>query len=263
MKKVTNRGLKLGLKRKVLLALGLLEEFLNNYDKGLEGLYHPGRYLSNSFGDLSNQRSFKSTLSQLVVKGLVSKQEQRYRLTPLGWSKLKQAPTLRHLKEKTWDGLWRVVVYDIPEEKRNKRLFFRRHLKDLGFRLWQKSTWITPLDVSQELYQLLKENQMAGRISVFESRNLFGLTDKQLTAEIWPVNKLYSSYQSLVDDWETAKMKALNNTDQLRDMARKIQNQYWEILIKDPGLPVDLLPEKWPKDKLNRILREIQQTLSA
>ena len=53
-----------------------------------------------------------------------------------------------------WDGKWRIVVFDIAEEKRNKRDFLRRRLSWLGFRELQKSVWVFPYDVKKELEEL-------------------------------------------------------------------------------------------------------------
>lgn len=59
-----------------------------------------------------------------------------------------------------WDNKWRIVVFDIPEEKRLARDILRRKLRQLGFRLIQKSVWVLPwpcraeLEFIRELYQL-------------------------------------------------------------------------------------------------------------
>lgn len=58
-------------------------------------------------------------------------------------------------KESIWDKKWRVVVFDIPEKKRNQRNFLRGRLKWLGFKELQKSVWIFPYDIKQELEELL------------------------------------------------------------------------------------------------------------
>jgi len=54
-------------------------------------------------------------------------------------------------QNKQWDKKWRIVIYDIPEDKRGVRDLFRRRLKEWGFKLWQKSTWITKKNVTEKL----------------------------------------------------------------------------------------------------------------
>lgn len=50
-----------------------------------------------------------------------------------------------------WDGLWRVVIFDIPEDNRKAREFFREKLKNLGFQQLQKSVFITRLECKDEI----------------------------------------------------------------------------------------------------------------
>lgn len=44
--------------------------------------------------------------------------------------------------QKKWDGLWRIVIFDIPEKERHLRDIFRQHLKLLRFYQLQKSVWV-------------------------------------------------------------------------------------------------------------------------
>lgn len=70
---------------------------------------------------------------------------------------------------KPWDGKWRIVIYDIPEEKRRIRDLFRRRLKDWGFKYWQQSIWFTKADVTDKLRKLLKKLDIDDWVVVIES----------------------------------------------------------------------------------------------
>lgn len=59
-------------------------------------------------------------------------------------------------KTKQWDGIWRAIIFDVPESERRHRNFLRRELKWMGFRELQHSIWITPYNVEKELLCLLK-----------------------------------------------------------------------------------------------------------
>ncbi|MEK7510464.1 MAG: hypothetical protein AAB567_02855 [Patescibacteria group bacterium] len=45
---------------------------------------------------------------------------------------------------KKWDGLWRILIFDIPNKKSGIREVFRMKLKELGFYQLQKSVWVLP-----------------------------------------------------------------------------------------------------------------------
>jgi CRISPR-associated endonuclease Cas2 len=54
-------------------------------------------------------------------------------------------------KPKQWDGLWRIVIFDIPEEKKIAREVLRNKLKQLGFVQLQKSVFVFPYDCKKEI----------------------------------------------------------------------------------------------------------------
>jgi len=54
-------------------------------------------------------------------------------------------------KTRHWDGFWRVLVFDIPEEKRTARNALRRKLHRIGFYPLQKSTFIYPYECRDEV----------------------------------------------------------------------------------------------------------------
>jgi DNA-binding transcriptional regulator PaaX len=52
---------------------------------------------------------------------------------------------------KKWDGLWRIVIFDIPEKRKKARDAVNIKLKDLGFYPIQKSTFIFPYECRNEI----------------------------------------------------------------------------------------------------------------
>jgi len=59
-------------------------------------------------------------------------------------------------EKKKWDGKWRIIIFDIPENSRKHRNFLRRKLQWFGFRELQKSVWIIPYDARREFKEFLK-----------------------------------------------------------------------------------------------------------
>lgn len=59
-------------------------------------------------------------------------------------------------KPKRWDGLWRIVIFDIKEKQRIKREALRGLLKRLEFYPLQRSVWVSPYECRDEV-QLLKD----------------------------------------------------------------------------------------------------------
>lgn len=59
-------------------------------------------------------------------------------------------------KPKRWDGIWRIVTFDIPEKKRQARDALRQRLKELGFHQLHKSVFIHPYPCLDEI-QFIEE----------------------------------------------------------------------------------------------------------
>lgn len=108
----------------------------------------------------------KSALGRLVAKGLVTfveKDGKRLaRITDKGelifqMETEKQAMT----KKRKWDRRWRVVIFDIPEKRKNTRDRLRLFMSEYGFARLQDSVWIYPYDC-EDLIALAKANFCIG-----------------------------------------------------------------------------------------------------
>ena len=65
-------------------------------------------------------------------------------------------------KPKRWDGKWRVLIFDIPERKRNIRDYIRSTLVTLGFYHLQDSVWVCPYD-REDFIAMLKVDLQIGK----------------------------------------------------------------------------------------------------
>lgn len=54
-----------------------------------------------------------------------------------------------------WDKKWRIIIFDVPENRRKERDFLRSRLRWLGFKELQKSVWAFPYDIKKEIEDLL------------------------------------------------------------------------------------------------------------
>lgn len=64
--------------------------------------------------------------------------------------------TLNIQKPKTWDGRWRVVIFDVPEKYKELRDTFRMRLGQLGLCQLQKSVYVSPYPCFNEI-EFLRE----------------------------------------------------------------------------------------------------------
>jgi len=71
----------------------------------------------------------------------------------------------------SWDGKYRIVIWDIPESKRRIRNLFRRRIKDWNFKVLQKSVWISKENVTSQLRKLISELDLEKWVLVIESED--------------------------------------------------------------------------------------------
>lgn len=64
--------------------------------------------------------------------------------------------TIRIMKPRRWDRKWRMVIFDIPHERRKARDAFRFHLYRLGLYPLQKSVFIYPYACDDEINFLVE-----------------------------------------------------------------------------------------------------------
>lgn len=98
-----------------------------------------------------------ATIRRLERQKLVSWQEKDGKtiltITDRGKEKLLQydIDNMKLKKSKKWDGLFRIVIFDIPNKKRKAREMLRKKLKELEFYPLQESVFVTPFECRDEI----------------------------------------------------------------------------------------------------------------
>lgn len=105
----------------------------------------------------------RSRVSALIATGYLSIEEndgKKYlKLTDKGenFAALMHEGRLAPKKSKRWDGKWRMLIFDIPERRRNVREKIRMTLITLGFVHLQDSVWVFPYDCEDFIIVLKAE----------------------------------------------------------------------------------------------------------
>lgn len=119
----------------------------------------PARYHSGTI-----QRARK----RLMEQGLLRSEGGKLRLTQKGVRAFTLQNASANLKkeQKRWDGRWRVLIFDVPERRRNVRNRMRRMLATLGFQPLQQSVWVYPYDC-EDVIVLLKAELRIGNAVLY------------------------------------------------------------------------------------------------
>ncbi|HSW37291.1 MAG TPA: hypothetical protein VLG37_02885 [Candidatus Saccharimonadales bacterium] len=128
------------------------------------------------FGVKPSRRQVQRQLYRFVKNGLIERHgshiQSRYSINTKGLARLEQLSFAKEpLKPVTWDGLWRLVIFDIPEVQREARYHIRRLLKELGFAQLQLSVWIHPLPLLSAFKQIQQAYGIQERLHMLEVIN--------------------------------------------------------------------------------------------
>ena len=142
-------------------------------EKTIDGYVRFEDYASNNYKYFYGvpdvkKSALSSAIRRLRVAGYIQKEVNTgkiiFKLTKLGKEAIPS-----EFDESKWDGKWRIVIFDIPEEKRIIRNLFRRNLKKWGFKKWQQSVWINKQDVTEKLKRLINTVGISDWVAIIES----------------------------------------------------------------------------------------------
>ncbi len=124
----------------------------------------------------------KRSVLRLERHGLISRRntsDDGFVLTDKGEEKAKRykLASMKIERQKKWDGKWRIVMFDVPEKKKQARRSINLALRKLGCVQYQKSVFLTPFpcktevdfvgecfDVRQNIRLIIAENIEGGNI---------------------------------------------------------------------------------------------------
>lgn len=121
---------------------------------------------------VSQSQSIRRSIGRLIRNGYIAQEDGRYCITTTGSARLthlEQQARVRSVgktSQPTWDGKWRVVIFDVKEKQKTKRDALRRMLIQAGFTKLQDSVWVYPYRCD-EVVALLKFHLTLGRDLVY------------------------------------------------------------------------------------------------
>ena len=180
MARASSYGIALGLTKGLIMALGAGVIITT-------AIVFPGAgYLYKEFKkekwEESKKRGMlKSTIKRLEKQKLVAWKEingeLRLTLSKNGHKKILKykIDELKLKEQKRWDGLWRVIIFDIPEKNKLGRERFRKKLNELKFFQLQKSVFVTKLECREEMSFLASSFGIPNNVHYILAREIEGL----------------------------------------------------------------------------------------
>jgi phenylacetic acid degradation operon negative regulatory protein len=161
---------------------------------------------------------------------------------------------------------WIVVVFSVPEARREHRHVLRSQLTWLGFGSAAARVWIAPAHLEEELRTMIERHSFESYVSVFraEYAGLTGLAEA--AARWWDLEALAGLYDGfltlfapMLAGWQ--RRRSLDQADAFADYVRALT--YWRRLpYLDPGLPSSVLPADWSGHQAQRLFAALHDLLA-
>lgn len=139
---------------------------------GVAGMLNPQALIRGVLKELNtpkdkrrnSQNVIYATRKRLMKIGLIKYENGFWSITEEGRKYLEDVERNSSglPKPKRWDKKWRILIFDIREERRNLRNKVRNTLVSVGFKHLQDSVWVYPYDC-EDFVALLKADFKIGK----------------------------------------------------------------------------------------------------
>lgn len=206
-----------------------------------------------------NDRAVRTSVFRLVKNDwLCSDKIGRtsfYRITDSSRSTYLQAEQrIYNDQMKEWDHYWDLILMSSLDTE-NKALL-KKELEWLGFANISTNLMAYPGCNRIELQRLLVDLNMSEQVVVFKAETLQLFNDSvdtigRMLRTNWPIDELRQRYLQFLDIFREIGVLLMQENEQLEPVqAFQIRtlliHYYRRILLKDPALPLELLPTDWP-----------------
>jgi phenylacetic acid degradation operon negative regulatory protein len=226
----------------------------------------PGTALVRLLGDLGmSPAAARGLLARMRADGQLTTRRDgrgaRYRLAgPF-------AATFRRLRSgehptapPPWPGHFHALLFQVPEAQRGYRDRLRRTALLVGYGMMQQGVLIAVRDLAGELDPVLADAPPDCRVR----RATLGLPVADaaaVAATAWGLDAVAESLRGHADRIAAALEGAPTPPASPATLARltDLLNAVYVDLIRDPGLPAELLPAGWPRPELDRLTTEVRR----
>jgi phenylacetic acid degradation operon negative regulatory protein len=213
-------------------------------------LSHPTfRNLSDSFEGWAYREGFLRQVQRLEKKQWIERQpgkasDSLYRLSEAGRLRVYGGRNPVVEWNRPWDGRWRLVLFDVPEQRRATRNRLRHYLRSRGFGYLQNSVWITPDIVAEERALLADEPADVESLLILEAQLVGGESDKHIVAGAWDfpaIDRAYDAYEKILLQRPRGPLDRPMAARTFQRWAREERAAWQQAIDSDPLLPTSCI----------------------
>lgn len=141
----------------------------------LKALDKPSRILINKLNERERKRIITETLSYMRYNGMIDDNFQHgVKLTAKAHKRLAKLKydDIALPEKRRWDGVWRLVIFDVNERNKYQRDLLRLKLRELGFGTLQRSVYIYPHPCRNEIAKISGYLNITDRVMYVETQHI-------------------------------------------------------------------------------------------
>jgi phenylacetic acid degradation operon negative regulatory protein len=159
-----------------------------------------------------------------------------------------------------WDGRWLMVILRVPEERRAVRHQLRSRLAWAGLGSLRGGVWLTPhVEREDELAAAINDEPAAAANSFTAQLGSIG-DPRALVAAAWNLERVSEQYCAFIEDFARARAAT---TEACFRQQTLLVHAWRRFPFLDPDLPVELLPERWPRERAHNLFRDRHERWGA
>lgn len=222
------------------------------------------------------QGAARSSISRLKSKNILertsSAHSPRYALYPeVGALQHRYAQRVFNPERSNIGDPWALVIFSVPEPKRQYRYALKRELTGLGFGFVAPAVAIAPHNALDEALTRLEQHDLLQYITYFTADYGAASDLPRKVAEWWDLPALEKQYQTFIGRYEPL-LKSLETTGANESAALRNNESFaiyvplytrWKFFpYHDPNIPLPLLPADWPAPKAKAIFYKLHDLLT-
>jgi phenylacetic acid degradation operon negative regulatory protein len=221
-----------------------------------------------------NEQGVRVAVSRMVKQGWIQSEKQGnksyYFLTDRGVQRMDEAANrIYKMKPNEWDGKWRILMYTIPEDKRQLRDDLRKELLWSGFGSFSSGCWISPNDLEKQINRLIEKYDINEYVDFFISEYKGPKENQSLVEKSWHLEEIENKYEEFIEKYSKQFIvhQSIINRGEMSDAdcfveRTNLVHEYRKFLFIDPGLPKELLPSKWNGNHAALLFSQYYQVLA-
>ncbi len=218
-----------------------------------------------------SRRATQSAFKRLEDRGEIERAERGdrvlFQITQRGKEKINRSGLSSKRKSRNWDGRWYLVSFDIPESQKTSRNLLRKRLLMLGLGKLQRSLWISPYNRTKEVKKIVDHYHLEKYVEVFHSQLLSPKKPSLFASQIWDLEGLNRRYNQFIERYRPPLSKFKEDPNNCEDselfkLKRAMREELSSILLSDPQLPDELLPQGFRGEEAYHLFEECVKLLS-